>query len=168
MSFDFNPIKHNNINLLIKTLDQARKDIASNDAQKELSAILVFSNHAEYVSKDILRNLRRAIKISSQQSFNGVFFWPDAEEELKKLTLGQIIRELEELGFPLKTDFIRYLKSFNERRIKLMHKLLDESVDQDLIKGIADDFENIFERYLIIQKEIVDKWPYKSQLSSGN
>lgn len=76
-------------------------------------------------------------------------------------TLGQLVRKLEEFNFPDKESLVKYLSSFNENRIKLIHKLLDEVPSKELINAIADDFENIFTRYKTIQKELVQKWPHK-------
>jgi len=163
MSFDFEPIDHKNTTFLNQSLNEAREDIKSGDRQKEITAVLTLSNQTEYLVKDLIRNLRRMIKGATYQNFNGVIFWPshDEESDLGKTTLGQLVRKLEEFNFPDKESLVKYLSSFNENRIKLIHKLLDEAPSKELINAIADDFENIFTRYKTIQKELVQKWPHK-------
>jgi len=162
MSFDFEPIKHKDLKFLQNNLDKARSDITKSKKEQKLSAVLSFVNHAEYITRDLLRNLRRMTKITMYQNFERSFFWPvDEEKGLKSISLGKAISKLEEFSFPDKKEFIELLKKLNKKRIKLIHKMLDEPmIINDLSDKIQDDFENIFVRYRAIQDAMREKWPY--------
>lgn len=160
MSFDFQMMGHEKIELLNKTLDEAQRDIENTDKQKKISAILVFANHVEYLTRDILKNLMRMIKISAYQRFNGSIFWPDPETNLGNYPLGRLIELLRCFSFPDKSQFLKHLSNFNEMRIKFIHRLLEEApIDENVARLIKENFNNIFDRYKIIRKEIEDKWP---------
>ena len=161
MPTDFEPIDHKNLDFLSRSLKEARTNIKDIDVQKKISAVLWLANHVEYLTKDLIRNLRRLIKISSYKKFNGTFFWPfqPEEENLKKMTLGNLINELGRFNFPDRMAILDLLNRFNDNRIKLIHKLLDEPPDENLISSIIEDFDNIFARYLTIQEEMKKSWP---------
>ena len=159
MSSDFELIKHSDIKLLNETLAKAKGYARKGSNEEKLTAILLFSNHVEYIATDILKNLRRMIKTSTYENFNGVISWP-AKEDVKKTTLGGSIAILQEFNFPDKEDFIKSLSEFNKKRNKLIHHLLEApSIESFELESMIKDFDNIFFRYSNIRKEISNKWP---------
>ncbi len=164
---DFSPVGHDDIEKLNASLEQARKFSTGNN-QEKLATVLILVNHVEYLTKNILKNLKRMIKISAYISYNGTIFWPTKEfkntrnKDIDKFTLGEIKEELNQFNFPDKEDFLRYLNIFNQKRISLVHELLDQSLVKDLqIEEVLNIFNNIFLRYKIILSELIKKWPIK-------
>lgn len=164
---DFSLIGHNDIGKLNASLEQAIK-FSTGDNQQKLAAVLIFANHIEYLSRDILKNLRRMVKISTYQSYNGTIFWPTNElkntkdKKIDKLMMGEIQEELKQFNFPDKENFLKNLGNFNQKIILLIHKLLEQDLVEDLqIQEILSIFNNIFKRYKTILGEFKNKWPIK-------
>ena len=105
MTDDFSVIGHDDMQKLNASLTQA-KDFSTGDNPQKLATVLILTNHVEYLTKNILKNLRRMIKISAYNNYNGSIFWPAVEikmhreKKIDKLTLGEIAGELAQFNFP--------------------------------------------------------------------
>jgi len=162
---DFLPVEHNDVEKLNESLEKA-VSLSSGSNQDKFVTVLILANHVEYLAKDILKDLRRMIRISAYNSYNGTIFWPTKEffntknKDIEKFMFGEIIEELNQFNFPDKEDFLKCLSQFNKKRIPLIHKLLDQNLVENLqIQEILNIFNNIFSRYKVISTELRKKWP---------
>ncbi len=160
MENDFSIIEHRNVDRLNKSLNKA-KQYKDGTKEEQLAAILIYANHIEYATRNLLESLGKIIMVASYKEFNGVIFWPSKSKRIgSNATLGQMIKELGCFNFPDKDELIKNLEEFNGMRIKIIHKLLEvDELGENVMRDIDRVFDNVFTRYRTIRKELKERWP---------
>lgn len=157
---EFLPPQHKNLETLNDTLEFARKCVGSQNVQDHLTAVLIFTNQVEYMLRDILLKLRRMTRTAMYKVTNAVFFWPSSVK-LRNMTIGALVKNLEEFNFPDKEGFLRDATQFNAIRNGRVHNMLlsKDMISKADLETMAELFENIFSRYDNIDDAIIRAWP---------
>lgn len=130
----FQPFVHENLELKNELVELARSNINDDAIEKRLSAVLIYSNIAEYLAENLLDNLNHFIFQNSYKSFWGILYIETASWNSTR-TLGQIIPELKKFSFPDKEWILNCLQKIVESRNKIFHNFWKSDIDtmQDLL-----------------------------------
>lgn len=155
------PFEHENFEYKKRIIDIAREQGA--DLQGVLTSTLIFVNAVDYIASHLLENLLIMSHLITHHALNATVFMSYPEYQ-KGLPLGEITKLLKRFEFPDKTEFISELSSFNDLRVKYIHRLLS-SPPEDIVDKIDNELaslrtlgESLLGRYDTITKGMSDAW----------
>ncbi len=159
---NFIPFDHGDLESKNQLIAFARaKD--KNKVEEILAATVIYTNLIDYLARHLLENLQQMCSISNYKVFGTVFYYDPSGKKMN-ISLGNIIRELEQFGFPDKSNFLKELGSFSEIRNRITHDLMKLNLksntnqfDQDLEK-IGKSAEEILSKYNSIVVGITVIW----------
>lgn len=154
------PFSHPHKKILNVWLSEARKLLSdsSSSSSEKLSGTLILVNQVEYICKQLLHSFSWANKKIVYTNCDGIFFLEEKDYTSSKEPLGTLINEIKKYNFPDKEGLISKLEKFNEKRILIVHKLLDnESIKDEDTEIIKKLFEELFSTQGAINRAILGK-----------
>lgn len=150
---NFVPLSHDNLDLKNELLNLARglSGTQDNKLQNDLAAILIYSNMAEYLAENLLKNLTHFVKEGSYNYFGAILFLENMSNR-DKMTLNQLVEIINKFSFPDKDGIVECFKKIGESRNKIFHNFAKTDIEnlKNLIKNdfpiIKNNCENLIDK----------------------
>lgn len=124
----FQPFIHDNLDLKNELVQLARWAIDDESVEKRLSAVLIYSNIAEYLVEHLLDSLNHCIYENSYKNFGGILFLSSASWTSYG-TIWTLIGELKKFTFPDKEEIIKCLEKIVKARNKIFHNFAKTDIE---------------------------------------
>lgn len=118
----FQPFTHDNLDIKNELLQLARNaKTGEKKLENELASILIYSNIAEYLAENLLENLNHFIYQVSYTNYAAILYVESVSKSSSKMTLNQLVGEIEKFSFPDKDNILTNLRKIAESRNKIFH-----------------------------------------------
>ncbi len=161
------PFSHENLEFKNNIINTARNQDKTK-VEGIFTAVLIYTNLVDYLSKNLLENLNKMISISSFKKFGGVIYY-DGSVKRNNLPIGELQRELKCFEFPNKKDLLESLEEFKILRNQVMHNLMQldptdttKKFDKDLAK-VTEIAEDILLKYNSTVNGLTIAWNANNQ-----
>lgn len=129
----FQPFTHDDLEIKNELLNLARQSRLDNSERKleyNLASVLIYSSIAEYIAENLLQNLTHFVKIGTYNNFAGILFIEKISKKEAKMTLGELITEINKFSFPDKKDIMECFNKVCTARNRLFHDFAKSDLEE--------------------------------------
>lgn len=137
----FQPFTHDDLEIKNELLNLARQSRMDNSEKKleyNLASVLIYSSIAEYLAENLLQNLTHFVKTSTYNNFAGILFIEKISKKENKMTLGELIIEIDKFSFPDKKEIMDCFNKVCNARNRLFHDFAKSNLDA-IVEMISKD-----------------------------
>lgn len=134
----FQPFAHDNLEIKNELLQLARNaKTGEKKLENDLASVLIYSNIAEYLAENLLENLNHFIYQVSYINYAAILYVESVSKSNSKMTLNQLIGEIEKFSFPDKENILANFRKIAESRNKIFHNFAKSNLDT--IKSLIEN-----------------------------
>lgn len=137
MEENFVPLHHINVSLKDEILAVARKlkKEADEDYEKLFGASLIYASLSEYLTENLLHNLRYFLYKASHDAYSSIVYYKFNDKD--QLPLGPMLKEIQKHEFPNKEEIINLIQKIYRSRNNLFHDFAKSS-ESELSESFID------------------------------
>lgn len=126
----FQPFVHDHLDIKNELLQLARNTKPDErKLENYLASVLIYSNIAEYLAENLLENLNHFIHEASYKNYGAILYIESASKPNSRMTLNQMVGEIEKFNFPDKSNILNNFKKIAESRNKIFHNFAKSDIE---------------------------------------